>query len=227
MIGRTNSGTGGTSIIGSGSVPLRVSAPSGTKSVTATKDGVATRAKEVDGLWIFDGLSVGIWTIALDVNGTTKEVEYSVEIPEIGVALELTLYDNGDIVESSGGFSLNTYGGTALTESTYNGVVNIRGQSDSAGAYLTNKIIDVSGFKALQYKCGRGGNGTVNVVLMPVGATSVDDAEVSKSVTIFNTTPTQLEEMDISGITGKYQIGVSVKGSSGTINCYIAYMHLK
>lgn len=228
MIGRTNSGAGVASIGGSNAVPLRVSAPSGTKSVTATKDGVATRAKEADGVWVFGGLSVGIWTIALDVNGTTKEVEYSVEIPEIGVALELTLYDNGDIASASGGWEVKTFSGYQLSEVVSTGVANIKAQNGGTGVYVAKNEIDFSGYSKLQYKVGNGGVGTLSVVLIPSSATSLDEVVASKQVTVASANPTNIEELDISSVNGKYQVGLGMKTAGGQIlNAYMAYIHLE
>lgn len=227
MIGRTNSGAGGANIVGSNAVPLRVTAPDGTTSVTASKDGVTVRASFSDGVWVFSGLSVGTWTISVDVNGTTKNVDYVVSVPEFGVALELTLYDNGEIADTSGGFSVETYSGDAPQQSIYAGVTNIRSYGASSGAYLTNDVIEISGFRTLQYKCGMGGNGSVRVVIMPADASSIDDAVASKDVTSFSTAPTDLEDMDISGVSGKYRVGVAFRGTTGTLNCYVAYLHLE
>lgn len=227
MIGRTNSGAGGTAVVASNAVPLRVTAPYGTKSVVAQKDGVTVRAKEDDGAWVFGGLSVGIWTIALDVNGTTKEVEYSVEIPEIGVALELSLYDLGDITEASGGWEIKPFSGTTLSETEYRGVLNFRVQSGSVGVYVTKNEIDVTGFNKLQYKCGRGGEGVVRVVLIPKTATSIDQAVAYADINAFETNPTTILELDISSVRGRYQIGLAVRNYSNTTNAYMAYMHLE
>lgn len=222
MIGRTNASGGGG---GGGGAKITVTVEAG--SVVTCTNGTVTKQAVSQGVVVFSGLSVGQWTITATKDGRTAVQIVEIVNPEISMAYELTLYDLGDITEASGGFALQTYSGTKLTESTYNGVVNVRAQSStSSGVYLTNNAIDVSGFKTLQYKCGRGGEGNLNVVLMPVGATSVDEAVASKGVTIFASNPTTLEEMDISDIVGKYQVGVSLQGISGTLNCYIAYMHL-
>lgn len=220
MLGRTNASSGG-----GGGAKITVTVEAG--SVVTCTNGTVTKQAISQGVVVFSGLSVGQWTITATNNGRTAMQIVEIENPEISMAYELTLYDLGDITEASGGFALQTYSGTSLTQSTYKGVVNIKGQSNSAGVYLTSKVIDVSGFKKLQYKCGRGGEGNLNVVLMPVGATSVDEAVASNEVTLFASSPTTLEEMDISGIVGKYQVGVSLKGTSGILNCYIAYMHLE
>jgi hypothetical protein len=228
MIGRTNSGIGGTAVVVSNAVPLRVTAPYGTKSVVAQKDGTTVRAKEDDGVWVFGGLSVGIWTIALDVNGTTKEVEYSVEIPEIGVALELTLYDNGDIASASGGWEVKTFSGYQLSEVVSTGVANIKAQNGGTGVYVAKNEIDFSGYSKLQYKVGSGGVGTLSVVLIPSSATSLDEVVASKQVTSASTNPTNLEELDVSSVNGKYQVGLGMKTAGGQIlNAYMAYVHLE
>lgn len=207
--------------------PLIVRAPSGS-TVTVSKDGVTKEAPEVDGVWTFTGLSPGIWTVTASKDANEATGEISIDFQSMDIAYEITLYDLGDIPEATGGWTLTTYGGSSLTQSTYHGIVNVKAPSStSSGVYLTNNAIDVSGFKKLQYKCGRGGEGILNVVLMPVGATSVDDAVASKGITIFASNPTTMEEMDISGISGKYRVGVSLKGSSGPLNCYIAYMYLE
>jgi hypothetical protein len=197
-------------------------------SVVTCTDGKTTKTTVSNGTVVFSGLSIGWWTITATKDSRTAQQIVEVAYPSISMAYELTLYDMGDITEASGGFAMKTYSGTSLTESTYNGVVNVRASSSSSsGVYLTNNAIDVSGFKKLQYKCGRGGEGNLNVVLMPVGATSVDDAVASKEITIFESKPTVLEEMDISAITGQYQVGASLKGTSGYLNFYMAYMHLE
>lgn len=222
MIGRTNASSGGG---GGGGAKITVTVEAG--SLVTCTDGKTTKTAVSNGTVVFSGLSVGQWTITATKDGRTAVQIVEIVNPEISMAYELTLYDLGDITEASGGFALKTYSGTKLTESTYKGVVKVAApSSSSSGTYLTSNVIDVSGFKKLQYKCSRGGEGHPNVVLMPVGATSVDDAVASKGITIFTDSPTTLEEMDISDIVGKYQVGVSLKGTSGTLNCYIAYMHL-
>ena len=141
--------------------------------------------------------------------------------------MDITLYDMGDIPEASGGWVLTTYTGYTLIESSYHGVVNIKAQGGGTGSYLAYKDIDVSGFKKLIYKCGIGGTGEVKVVVMPVGATSVDAAVASKSVTTYSTTPTAQEELDISGLSGRYQIGLTLKSNGSIINAYMAFMRLE
>lgn len=228
MIGRTNSVIGGTSVVAADAVPLRVTAPSGTKSVVAQKDGITVRAKEDDGVWIFGGLSVGIWTITLDVNGTTKSVDYAVSVPEFGIALELTLYDNGDIASASGGWEVKTFSGYQLSEVVSTGVANIKAQNGGTGVYVAKNEIDFSGYSKLQYKVGSGGVGTLSVVLIPSSATSLDEAVASKQVTSASKNPTNLEELDISSVNGKYQVGLGMKTAGGQIlNAYMAYIHLE
>lgn len=228
MIGRTNSVIGGTSVVAADAVPLRVTAPSGTKSVVAQKDGITVRAKEDDGVWIFGGLSVGIWTITLDVNGTAKSVDYAVSVPEFGIALELTLYDNGDIASASGGWVVKTFSGYQLSEVVSTGVANIKAQNGGAGVYVAKNEIDFSGYSRLQYKVGSGGVGTLSVVLIPSSATSLDEVVASKQVTVASANPTNLEELDISSVSGKYQVGLGMKTAGGQIlNAYMAYIHLE
>lgn len=220
MLGRTNASVGG-----GGGAKITVTVEAGS-FVTCT-NGTVTKQAVSQGVVVFSNLSVGQWTITATKDGRSAMQIVEIENPEISMAYELTLYNKGDITEASGGFYLQTYSGQALTQSSYNGVVNVRGYGGSSGVYLTSKVIDVSGFKKLQYKCGRGGNGILNVVLMPVDAISVDDAVASKAVTLFTDNPTTLEELDISSVTGKYRIGVSLNANNGTLNCYIAYMHME
>lgn len=228
MIGRTNSVIGGTSVVAADAVPLRVTAPSGTKSVVAQKDGITVRAKEDGGVWVFGGLSVGIWTITLDVNGATKSVDYAVSVPEFGVALELTLYDHGDIASASGGWVVKTFSGYQLSEVVSTGVANIKAQNGGTGVYVAKNEIDFSGYSKLQYKVGSGGVGTLSVVLIPSSATSLDEVVASKQVTVASQNPTNLEELDVSSVSGKYQVGLGMKTAGGQIlNAYMAYMHLE
>ena len=228
MIGITNSVIGGASVVAADAVPLRVTAPSGTRSVVAQKDGITVQAREDDGVWIFGGLSVGTWTITLDVNGTTKSVDYAVSVPEFGIALELTLYDNGDITASSGGWEVKTFSGYQISEVVSTGVANVKAQNGGTGVYVARNEIDCSGYSRLQYKVGSGGVGTLSVVLIPSSATSLDEAAASKQVNTSTTNPTTLEELDISSVSGRYQVGLGMKTASGQIlNAYMAYIHLE
>ena len=206
--------------------PLIVRAPSGS-TVTVSKDGVTKEAREVDGVWTFTGLSPGIWTVTASKDANEATGEISIGFQSMDIAYEITLYDLGDIPEATGGWVLTTYSGDKMIESSYSGVVNILGQNGATASYLTANTIDLSAFKKLIFKCSIGGNGVVNVVIMPVGANSVDDAVLSKAVTTFATNPTVQEELDISGLSGSYQVGLTLRSYGYLINAYMASMRLE
>lgn len=208
-----------------GLIRLIVRAATGS-TVTCTKDDAVITAAEQDGRWTVD-LQPGTWTVEVEKDGVTKSYTVELQYSELIVGYELTLYDLGDITDATGGWERKTFGGNDLTESSYNGVVNIRGQTGSSGAYLAANAIDLSGYKKLIYTCGIGGNGAVKVAIMPIGATSADDAVASKEVTTFTTTPTVQEEMDISELSGRYQVGLTLTSAGGIINAYMAFIKLE
>lgn len=206
--------------------PLIVRAPTGS-TVTCSKDGVTKTAVEDNGTWIFTGLDLGVWTVTASKDDKEVTGEIEIAFQNTDLAYEITLYDLGDIAEATGGWELITFSGYDMTESSYKGVVNVRGQSTSVGAYLTTNAIDLSGFKKLIYKCGIGGNGTVKVAIMPVGATSNDLAVASKSITTFTTSPTVQDELDISELSGRYRVGLILNSNGSITNAYMAYMKLE
>lgn len=223
MLGRTNASIGSS---GGGGAKITVTVEAG--SVVTCSNGTVTKEAVSRGVVVFSGLSVGRWTITATKDGRTAMQIVEIANPEISMAYELTLYDMADITEATGGWELKTFSGYNLTEVVSTGVSNIKAQNGGTGVHVTKKEIDVSGFSKLQYKVGSGGVGALCVVLIPADATSLDAVVASKQITTATTDPTTLEEMDISSVTGKYQIGLSYKTTSGQIlNSYKAYMHLE
>ena len=211
--------------ISTGSITINVESGS---TVTCTK-GSTTKTATSTGTVVFEGLDFGTWTITATKGSATTTQMVELGYPEIDMYYSLTLYDSGDVAASSGGWSIITLDGTnALTSSTYGGVVNVRAQAGGYGLYLTNNIIDVTGFSTLTYICGKGGEGVTQVVLIPANATNISQAVASKEVTLYNNQPTEVDTLDISALTGKYQIGLSLKPAyTGSIlNIYMRYMHL-
>lgn len=220
MIGRTNASSGG-----GGGAKITVTVEAGS-FVTCT-NGTVTKQAISQGVVVFSGLSVGQWTVTATNNGRTAMQIVEIENPEISMAYELTLYDLGDITEASGGWEIKPFSGTYLYETDNNGVLNFRVQGGSIGVYVTKNEIDVTGFNKLQYKCGRGGEGVVRVVLIPKTATSIDQAVAYAEINAFETNPTTILELDISSVRGRYQIGLAVRNYSNTTNAYMAYMYLE
>lgn len=206
--------------------PFIVRAPTGS-IITMSKGDVLKTEVSVDGKCVFTGLDPGRWNVTFSLGDAEKDAIVEIAFPSMEFSMDITLYDLVDIPEASGGWVLTTYSGYQLIQSTFNGVVNIKAQGGGSGSYLTANDYDVSGFKKLIYKCGIGGTGEVKVVVMPVGATGVDAAAASKSVTTYTTSPTVQEEMDISGLSGRYQIGLTVKSNGSIINSYMAFMRLE
>lgn len=219
MLGRTNASFGG-------GAKITVTVEAGSE-VTCTNGNVTKQATS-QGVVVFSGLSVGLWTITATKNGRTAMQTVEIANPEISMAYELTLYDNGDITDATGGWEVKTFSGYQISEVTSTGVANVKAQNGGTGVYVTKKEFDVSGFSKLQYKVGNGGTGTLSVVLIPASATSLDAVVASKQITTATPNPAKIEEWDISSITGKYQIGLGMMTASGQIlNGYMAYMHLE
>jgi hypothetical protein len=211
--------------ISTGSITINVESG----STVTCKKGSTTKTATSTGTVVFEGLDFGTWTITATKGSATTTQMVELGYPEIDMYYQLTLYDSGDVTASSGGWSIITLDGTnALTTSTYQGVINVRAQSGGYGLYLTKNIIDVSGFSTLTYICSKGGDGTAQVVLIPANATSISQAVASKEVTVYNNQPTAVDTLDISALTGKYQIGLSLKPAytNSILNIYMKYMHL-
>jgi hypothetical protein len=197
-------------------------------STVACTNGTVTKTATSTGTVVFSGLSFGTWTITATKD--SKKAIHIVELnyPNISMFYEITLYDAGDNASMSGGWERITYTGSDLTESSYNGTVNVRAKSGGVGIYLTKNEIDVTGFTKLQYKCSKGGDGAFKVVLLPPGTTAAADAVIAKEVTNYTDSPTALEELDISSISGKCRIGLSLVPaySNSILNAYMNYMKL-
>ena len=133
------------------------------------------------------------------------------------------LYDLGDRESVTGGWELTTLTGFTLIQSSYNGIVNIKAQNGAVGTYLTKKALEVGGLSTLTFSCGRGGTGTLTLVLM-------QNDQVVRQITVTENTqtPTARQTLDISDLSGAYRIGLRLQTASGNIlNAYLAYMALE
>lgn len=209
-----------------GLIRLIVKAATGS-TVTCAKDDAVITAAEQDGRWTVD-LQPGTWTVEVEKDGVTKSYTVDLQYSELIVGYELVLYDQGDNAEATGGWEVKTLSGYNLSQVSSTGVTNIKAQNGGTGLYVTKNAIDLSGYTRLLYKVGMGGVGTLNVVAIAPGATSVDEAAASAQVTDSTTNPTTVRELDISGVSGPHQIGLSLKTNSGNIlNAYKAFMKLE
>lgn len=215
---------------GAASLKLIINVESGS-NVTCSNPitGVSYNTTSVNNEAVFDGVSIGSWTITATKDGKTAVKTIEITNPEFTVVYESIIYSNGDENTSlTGGWVsiASTVGNPAITNRTNDGITWVQINTSGSGVYITTNPIDLTLFSTIEFQGNWNSNGTGNIIAISddfakwndwkdFTVLSVPIEEIDWDNEGTNPTVDPIQNVDISTLTGSYRIGFGVTGTSG------------
>lgn len=206
---------------------INITYPAGS-TCKATCGTLEIFAPDTSGTWALTVPNAGTWTIYATDGTREKTTTVSIfaagESASVLLKYELILFDNGDACTNVTGGWVTGYGGgsTATVGSSYIQLLNVASE-DRGARVATKNAVDTSAYNWLkmEYTC----SGATQYDFMGLWSTSAipyNGSAYAARKSITNTSSKIVLELDISGVTSDYHVGML--GGYGVTKIYKVWL---